>query len=231
MRTSTADAAARGDWGHGLPWQSPTEVSSVQRPCRWEDRLAEDPGPDLTHILSAAAGGDEGAARELLPLVYEQLRALAASHMRNERPGHTLPPTALVHEVYLRLVREERASWRDRAHFFAVAATAMRRILVNHARDRKRLKRGGDRTRQPLDELADRFEERSGDLGELDAALERLRTLHARQAEIVELRFFAGLGSEQIAELTGRSTRSVERDWAAARAWLKGEIERSARES
>ena len=189
-----------------------------------------DPTSDVTRMLSAAAVGDASAAARLLPLVYDELRALAGRYVRREDAGHTLPPTALVHEAYLKLVGQRDADWRDRGHFFAVAAMAMRRILVNHARDRERLKRGGDRSRESLDavaaQLVSEFERGGTELLALDAALERLRTLSEQQARVVELRFFAGCSNAQVAELTGRSERSVERDWATARAWLKGEIER-----
>lgn len=187
--------------------------------------MESDATSHVTRILSAAASGDGAAANELLPLVYAELRALAASYLRRESAGHTLSPTALVHEAYLKLVRQERASWRDRGHFFAVAATAMRRILLNHARDRGRLKRGGDRSREPLDALVDAFNASAGDLEALDEALERLHRISEPRARIVELRFFAGLETAQIAELTERSERSVERDWSVARAWLRAEIE------
>jgi RNA polymerase sigma-70 factor, ECF subfamily len=189
--------------------------------------MASTPSDDVTLLLAAATAGDDGAANRLLPLVYDELRRLAASYLRSEAEGHTLPPTALVHEAYLKLVGQREAHWKDRGHFFAVAATAMRRILVNHARDRRRLKRGGDRERESLDDVADRFEEEAIDLIALDAALERLRQLSARQALVIELRFFAGLTPAQVAEVTDSSERSVHRDWAAARAWLRGEIERA----
>ncbi|MDZ4828993.1 MAG: ECF-type sigma factor [Phycisphaerae bacterium] len=187
--------------------------------------MATHPADDVTILLAAATAGDDAAANRLLPLVYEELRGLAASYLRGESAGHTLPPTALVHGAYLKLVGQRETHWKDRGHFFAVAATAMRRILVNHVRDRRRLKRGGDRGREALDDIADRFEEGSIDLLALDAALDRLRHLSERQARVVELRFFAGLTPPQVAEVTGESERSVHRDWAAARAWLRGEIE------
>lgn len=184
-----------------------------------------DPDGDVTRILSAASAGDASAADRLLPLVYSELRGLAAVYLRQESSGHTLPPTALVHEAYLRLVDQERATWRDRGHFFSVAALVMRRILVNHARDRGRLKRGGDRTREPIEEIVVAFESTAGDLVALDEALEKLRAVSERRARVVELRFFAGLTSAQIAEVTESSERSVERDWMTARAWLKAELD------
>jgi RNA polymerase sigma factor (TIGR02999 family) len=187
---------------------------------------------DVTAILAAASAGDQDAANRLFPLVYEQLRAQAARYLQGEAPGHTLQPTALVHEAYIKLVGQHRASWQDRGHFFAVAAMAMRRILVNHAKAKKSHKRGGDQTRQPLeiDSLAEQFEQRAIDLVALDEALEQLRAISSEQARLVELRFFAGLTVEQAAEALGVSERTVHRDWALARAWLRGEIERRERD-
>lgn len=182
---------------------------------------------DVTVLLTAACEGDSSAAGELLPLVYDELRAMAARHLRAERSGHTLQPTALVHEAYLKLVDQSRVQWRGRAHFMAVAATAMRRILVNHAKARGRLKRGGPpagRERVALDDAVDSFEHRAVDLEALDEALERLATMDAVQARIVELRFFGGLSVEETAETLGISTRTVHREWDLAKAWLRGEV-------
>lgn len=178
----------------------------------------------VTELLARAGEGDATAAEAVFPLIYEQLHGLAEQQMRRERPGHTLQPTALVHEVYMRLLGERDASWSSRSHFFAAAATAMRRILVNHAVARKTAKRGGDRQRVLLDDVAEAFEDRSIDLLALDDALTRLGELSPEQARIVELRFFAGLTVQRTADVLDRSERSVQYDWSMARAWLRGEL-------
>lgn len=175
---------------------------------------------DITAILNEASAGDESAVNRLMPLVYDELRALAQSYLRSERPDHTLQATALVHEAYVRLVKQEEVQWRNRAHFFAVAAQAIRRILVDHARGHQRAKRGGDRQRLLLDENVAAAAERDLDLVALDEALQALSQLHPRQAQIVELRFFGGLSLEEAAEYLKVSPRTVEGDWAMARAWL-----------
>jgi len=182
---------------------------------------------DVTKILADACEGDAAAAERLLPLVYEELRAIAASHLRQERVGHTLQPTALVHEAYMRLIDQNSVRWNGRSHFLAVAAMAMRRVLVNHARDRRRLKRGGpEMKRVPLDDAVGVLEERAGDLEALDAALTRLAAMDPQQARIVELRFFGGLTAPETAEAMGISERTVHREWSLARAWLRGEVTR-----
>lgn len=181
---------------------------------------------DVTRILLAAGNGDPIAAEQLLPLVYDELRQLASLQLRRERPGHTLQPTALVHEAWLRLVDQTHVEWQNRAHFLAVAATAMRRILVNHAKARASLKRGGDgwdRLRVPLDDLVDSLSHHV-DLAALDESLTRLAELDPQQARIVEMRFFGGLTVEEIAKSLELSPRTVHRDWAMARAWLRGEL-------
>lgn len=179
---------------------------------------------DITRILQRASDGDDSAVNRLMPLVYDELRALAESYLQRERPDHTLQATALVHEAYVRLVRQEDVEWKNRAHFFAVAAQAIRRILVDHARTRQRAKRGGDRQRVRLDEDVALLEERELDLLALDEALGRLATLHERQARIVELRFFGGLGLKEVAEILEVSPRTVDGDWSMARAWLRREL-------
>jgi len=179
---------------------------------------------EVTTLLGLAGGGDERAAGDLMPLVYQELRGLAEAYLRRERPGHTLQPTALVHEAYLRLVDQTRVRWQDRTHFFAVAATSMRRILINHARDRARLKRGGGARRVSLSELTEPGAMSDGALLELDDALTRLGELDARKARVVEHRYFAGLGVEETAALLGVSPATVKRDWEFARAWLLREI-------
>lgn len=176
---------------------------------------------DVSQILSAIEQGDSQAAELLLPLVYDELRTLARMHMAKERPGQTLSATALVHEAYLRLVGGDvPRSWDSRGHFFAAAAEAMRRILINRARDKNRLKRGGGRKRVDFDQL-DVADNTSDDhLIALDEALDRLRADHPACAEIVNLRVFAGLTLEEAAHCLGISRRTADRNWAFAKAWL-----------
>ena len=176
---------------------------------------------DLARVLDAVDQGDPQAAVELLPLVYDELRRLAAARLAAEPAGHTLQPTALVHEAYLRLVGDGRSrDWSGRAHFFAAAAEAMRRVLINRARDKQRLKRGGGRERVALDALADPATAPDADLIELDDALTRLAGVNAQAAELVKLRFFAGLTQHEAAVALGVPSRSADRLWAFARAWL-----------
>jgi RNA polymerase sigma factor (TIGR02999 family) len=175
----------------------------------------------VTRILSDIEAGDPSAAEQLLPLVYDELRKLAAQRLAQEKPGQTLQATALVHEAYLRLVGTENAQpWNSRGHFFAAAAEAMRRILVNRARDKGRLKRGGGRSRIDLENIADPATASDDDLLDLDDALERLGSAHPECAELVKLRFFAGLSLGDAAEALGLARRSADRQWAFARAWL-----------
>jgi RNA polymerase sigma factor (TIGR02999 family) len=175
----------------------------------------------VTQILFAIERGDPRAAEELLPLVYEELRKLAAVRLAEEKPGQTLQATALVHEAYLRLVGDgQPRDWNGRGHFFAAAAEAMRRILINRARDRGRLKRGGDRRRQELVELADATAAPPDELLDLDEALEKLARVYPRCAELVKLRFFAGLALDEAATALDISRSAADRDWAFARAWL-----------
>jgi RNA polymerase sigma factor (TIGR02999 family) len=167
-----------------------------------------------------ARDGDSRAADQLLPMVYDRLRALAQELMQQERPGHTLQATALVHEAYLKLVDQQRAQWQDRAHFFAVAAQAIRRILVDHARGHGRAKRGSGRAKLTLnEELAATYDE-VVDVVALDDALAQLAEGHPQHARITEMRFFAGLTIEESAAVLGMSTRTVDRHWRYARAWL-----------
>lgn len=184
------------------------------------------PKGDVTRLLEAWSGGDRTALDSLLPLVYQEVRLLARRHLGGERRGHTLQTTDLLHEAFLDLVRLERIRWRDRAHFFAIASRAMRRVLVDHAARRHALKRGGDHRRVPLDEVALVAEE---DLEELLAvkkneALQRLECLNERHCRVVECRVFGGLGVEETAQAIGISPATVKRDWAAARAWLNREL-------
>ncbi|HYT92630.1 MAG TPA: ECF-type sigma factor [Gemmataceae bacterium] len=176
---------------------------------------------EVTRILSAIEQGDPHAADQLLPLVYEELRTLAANQLSQERPGQTLQPTALVHEAYLRLVDADPArQWNSRGHFFAAAAEAMRRILINRARDKQRLKRGGGWRRLDLDHLAVAADASDDDLLALDESLDRLAAEHPVCAEVVKLRFFAGLTLEEAAASLGLARRTADRYWAYARAWL-----------
>lgn len=179
---------------------------------------------DVTMILNAVSAGDQGAVNSLLPLVYDELRSLAARRLRTERLGHTLQATALVHETYIRLVDQTRVQWTGRAHFLAVAATLMRRILVNHERDKRRLKRGGHAVRATLSESSLQTPAPSLDLLALDEAMTRLASIDAQQNRIVELRYFGGLSIEEIAQVTGLSVRTIHREWAFAKAWLRGEV-------
>jgi RNA polymerase sigma factor (TIGR02999 family) len=181
---------------------------------------------DVTRILSAIEQGDPRAAGQLLPLVYEELRRLAAQKLAQEKPGQTLQATALVHEAYLRLVDAEAArQWNSRGHFFAAAAEAMRRILVQNARRRSRLKHGGGRTRMDIDNLEMAAPERSDELLALDEALAQLAAVDAQAAELVKLRFFAGCTIPQAAEVLGISPRSADLLWAYARTWLFQKIQ------
>ncbi len=179
----------------------------------------------VTRILAAVESGDPKAAAQLLPLVYDELRKLAAGHMANEAQGHTLDATALVHEAYLRLVGEQR--FENRRHFFAAAAEAMRRILVDRARERKSLKRGGDRKRLRFDQLHLEAEQTPAEFLALHEALDRLEAKDQRKADLVKLRFFAGLTNEQAAEALGISTSTADNDWAYARAWLRLALQES----
>jgi RNA polymerase sigma factor (TIGR02999 family) len=180
---------------------------------------------DVTRILSALEQGDPHAAEQLLPLVYKELRKLAAQKFAQEKPGQTLEATALVHEAYIRLVDTEKVQhWDSRRHFFAAAAEAMRRILVENARRKKRSKHGGDLQRVDLDSRIS-FDQEPDDLVALDEALGRLAIEDARAAELVELHFFAGLAIEKAGELLGLSRASAYRLWAYARAWLRADIE------
>jgi len=182
---------------------------------------------DITRILSQIEAGDPQAAEKLLPLVYDELRRLAASVLVNEKPGQSLQATALVHEAYLRLVGNERAaaaSYADRRQFFLAAAHAMRRILIERARARHRLKRGGGRERIDLDDAEIASPERSEELLALDAALDRLATVEPQAAELVQLRYFAGCTLEESAELLGLPLRSAQRLWAYVKAWLLEEL-------
>jgi RNA polymerase sigma factor (TIGR02999 family) len=182
----------------------------------------------VTHILSAIEQGDPHAAEQLLPLVYDELRRLAAHKLAQEQPGQTLQPTALVHEAYLRLVDHDQAQpWNSRGHFFAAAAQAMRRILIDRARHKQTRKAGGGRRRLDLDDIEPALEEDDGDrLLALDEALRQFEAQDPRKAELVKLRFFAGLTGEQAAAALGVSVSTADKDWAYARSWLRVAIDR-----
>ena len=185
--------------------------------------MAELPERGVTALLKDWSGGDPTALERLMPLVYGELRKLAASYLRAERSGHTLQPTALVHEAYLRLVDQRSVNWQNRAHFFGIAAQMMRRILVDHARRRQAAKRDAAAYRLPTLSGAESVA-RDPELLALDEALTGLAALDAEQARIVELRFFGGLTVEETAEVTGVSPATVKREWQTARAWLAREI-------
>ncbi len=185
------------------------------------------PKPDVTGLLHAWRSGDRDALNELIPVVYDELHRLARARMRRERPGHTLQTTVLVNEAYLRLVNIRQVQWQDRAHFFAVSAELMRRILVDHARSLAYLKRGSGAACISLDDSAAIELARRADLLDLDDALEALERLDKRKAKIVELRFFGGLTVEETAEVLGVSVQTVHRDWKLSKLWLSREIERS----
>ncbi len=178
----------------------------------------------VTQLLMAARAGDRGALDRLLPAVYGELRKLARSQLRRERQDHTLLATGLVHEAYLKLVDQAQVEWQGRAHFFGVAARAMRQVLVDHARKRGTEKRGGDRVRTTLGDKGLGKELSFEELVALDDALTRLGELDERLPRVVELRFFAGLKEQEIAEVLDTSERTVQRDWARARAWLYKEL-------
>ncbi len=186
--------------------------------------VGSNPSEDVTRLLGAMAKGDRGAVDQLLPLVYGELRALAARAMNGQAAGHTLQATALVHEAYLRLMQPRDGAWEGRAHFLRVAAKAMRCVLIDHARARGAGKRGGGRRGVPLEESAVVAAEPSADVLAIDEALGRLAALDAPKAEIVELRFFGGLGVDETARVVGASPATVKRQWRLAKAWLHREL-------
>ena len=182
---------------------------------------------DVTRLLVRLTDGDRAVLDDLLPLIYGELRRLAGGYLRRERQGHTLEPTALVHEAYLRMVDQTQVRWQNRAHFFGVAAQMMRRILVDHARAHQAEKRGGEAQILSLDENIDVSGERSAELVALDEALERLAELDPEKSRVVELRFFGGLSVEETAEVLGVSAPTVKRHWRMAKAWLYGQMQRT----
>lgn len=180
---------------------------------------ADEPS-EVTRLLRAWSAGEEGAQERLFPLVYDELRRTARRFLAGERAGHTLQATALVHETYVRMLDQRQVEWRERAHFYAIAARSMRRILVDHARRRDSRKRGGDHAHLPLDELSGVARRRPDDLVALDDALTSLAEIDAHKASIVELRFFAGLSIDDTADVLGCSRATVIRHWRVARSWL-----------
>jgi RNA polymerase sigma-70 factor, ECF subfamily len=176
--------------------------------------------PPVTEVLNAWSRGEPGALEQLVPLVYRDLRRQAAAQLRREGPGHTLQPTALVHELFVRLSAQSRFRFEDRAHFLAVCSSLMRRLLIDHARRRLRQKRGGTLLRVELSFEPEAAARQDLDLIALDRALDELQALDPEQARLVELRFFAGLSTEEAATALGVSARTVKRDWRSARAWL-----------
>jgi RNA polymerase sigma factor (TIGR02999 family) len=183
----------------------------------------ETPPGDVTVLLRALTEGNQQAASQLVPLVYDELRSLAARYMRRERPDHTLQATALVHEAYLKLVKQRSANWQSRVHFFAIAATIMRRILIDYARRHPERSKRADK-RISLDQTVMISPDKSEQLLKLDGALDRLTKLDPRQGKIVELRFFGGLTVEETAHLLDISPKTVKREWSVAKAWLHGAL-------
>lgn len=180
---------------------------------------------DVTRILSRIESGDSNAAEQLLPLVYDELRKLASAKLANEKPGQTLQATALVHEAYMRLVGSEPTqSWDNRGHFFAASAEAMRRILIENARHKASLKRGGDRQRVQMTELPEQIGQDPLNLLALDEALQKLEAEQPQNAQLVKLQYFAGVTLEEAAEILGISRATAQRNWAYARAWLFGQL-------
>ena len=177
-----------------------------------------------TELLLRAGAGETSAVESMFPVVYEELRRLARQHLSRESPGRTLTTTELVHEAYLKLIDQTRVDWNGRAHFLGVAAIAMRRILVDRARSRRRLKRGGANVAVPLDSVDLSADERADLVVALDEALTRLRDLDERQARVVECRFFGGMTEDETAEALGIGVRTAKRDWAKARSWLYTEL-------
>ncbi len=179
---------------------------------------------EVTQLLADLRTGQHQAHEQLFPIVYSELRKIAANYMRRERTDHTLQATALVHEAYMQLVDQTRVTWQNRAHFFGVAAQLMRRILVDHARSQNALKRGGDAQKISLDDSVGLAAGPAVAFDELDEALNRLHELDPNQAKIIELRFFGGLTVEEVSEVIGLSTATIEREWRMAKAWLHNQL-------
>ena len=186
--------------------------------------MSENSKSHVTRLLHDARAGNRGVFEELLPIVYEELKRVAARQLSKERPNHTLQATALVHEAYLRLIDQHSVDWQNRAHFFSIAAEMMRRILVNYAAGRAAKKRGEAQTHVSFDEIGELAQENQIDVLLLDDALKRLAEIDAAQARVVEMKFFGGLTNEEIAEVLGVSDSTVKREWRMAKAWLAAEL-------
>ena len=186
--------------------------------------MSEELQHEVTQILHDWSGGDRAAPERLMPLVYDELWRLARSFLARERGGHTLQPTALVHEAYVRLVDQTRVSWQNRSHFYGIASSMMRRVLIDHARAHVAEKRGGAAVRLSVDDVDIPVEQRASGLLALDEALSRLAQFDERKSKVVEMRFFGGMSDEEIAEALGVTTRTVLRDWKTARLWLFREL-------
>lgn len=186
---------------------------------------------DVTRLLHDWSEGDAGAAERLMPLVYDELRKLARAYLRRERTDHTLQPTALVNEAYLKLVDQSRVNWQNRSHFYGIAAQMMRRVLVDHARSHAAGKRGGLRHKLSLDDANVPPEERAAELIALDEALQTLARLFPRKCQVIELRFFGGLSVEETASVLGISDKTVMREWQSAKLWLYRELDREGAEA
>lgn len=184
---------------------------------------------EVTSLLNRLADGDQDAADKLVPLVYEELRRIAASRLRRERPDHTLQTTALVHEAYIKLAGQRNAKWQNRAQFFGVAAQVMRRVLVDYARGQQRIRRGGKQQKVSLEDVLLVSPERTDELLAVNESLTKLQELDPRQARIVELRYFGGLTIEEIAKVVGVSMKTVTRELKMAKAWLYGDLKRHSR--
>jgi RNA polymerase sigma-70 factor, ECF subfamily len=191
---------------------------------RWDCAVTELSSTDVTALLTQLSKGDKSVIERLMPLVYDELHRRAAGYMRKERANHTLQPTALVHEAYLKLVQQRESNWKNRAHFLAVAAQLMRRILIDHARARLSSKRGGELEIVSLDEASQFRTDTPAGLLSVDDALTKLEKLDPRQGHIVEMRFYGGLTVEETAEVLSVSSRTVEREWTLARAWLYAQL-------
>jgi RNA polymerase sigma factor (TIGR02999 family) len=185
----------------------------------------------ITVLLHAFSDGDKAALNDLIPLVYAELRKIADGHLRHERPGHTLQPTALVHEAYARLIEQKQPDYRDRVHFLAVSAQVMRQILIDHARRKFAAKRGGSRPKYSLDEACDAAVEKPSLMIDLDDALRALETRDAMKARLIEMRFFGGLTAEESAEVLNLPVNEVRRGLRIAQAWLQRELDRTAAEA
>jgi RNA polymerase sigma factor (TIGR02999 family) len=179
---------------------------------------------EVTKLLADLQAGKQGAEEALMPLLYDELRALARHYMRAERPGHTLQTTALVHEAYMRLGGDKDATWESKAHYMRVAARAMRRILIDHARRKRSEKKGGKRGREPLDKALEIMEESSFDLIGVDEALDQLAAVDQQMAQVVEFRFFGGLTVEETSKIMQISESTVKHEWMMAKAWLKQQL-------